>query len=102
MLLIVRDTPVFLKISPLQKSISSGKSECLEVIISFRLSGARLSKNDISFNTMSGDSRIFSDKGTCAYKIFKSAHYSKNYDRNAVFGGQRLDQLLALLRMSWI
>ena len=42
---------------------------------------------------MSGDSRIFSDKGTCAYKIFKSAHYSKNYDRNAVFGGQRLDQL---------
>ena len=42
---------------------------------------------------MSGRSRIFSDKGTCAYKIFKSAYYSKNYDRNAVFRGQKLDHL---------
>ena len=65
----------------------------MEGLSRFRLSRVRLSKNDISFNTMSGGSRIFSDKGTCAYKIFKSAHYSKNYDRNAVFGGQRLDQL---------
>ena len=93
MLLIVRDTPVFLKISPLEKFISSEKSEWLEVLSRFRISGDRLSKNDISLNTMSRGFRIFSDKGTCANEIFKSAHYSKNYDRKAEFRGQRLDQL---------